>query len=134
MIFFIIDVIWRNKLPVEYYPTDIMLSDYYNKPQQGSRMRRSRASILILPKDPSLISQECVGTCAPQFLGKSISTATVSTKYKCDDVDNNVMEEDTSSHDDVMRLKARSYLMAAKGLLAKANKKVNRLGHFVQLT
>ena len=78
--FFITDNIRRDKLSVEYCPTDIMLGDYYTKPQQGSRMRRSRVLILNLPKDPSLISQECVETCARQ-LHNNISTAVASTNY-----------------------------------------------------
>ena len=134
VIFFITDNIRRNQLYIEYCPTGIMLGDYYTKPQQGSRMRRSRVSILNLPKDPSLISQECVGICVPQLLDKNISTAVASTNhYKCDDVVN-IMEYDTSSNNENLRCKDTSYLRAAKGLLKKVNNKVNRMNHFIQLT
>ena len=102
-----------------------MLGDYFTKPQQGSRMRRSRVLILNLPKDPSLISQECVETCARQLHNNNISTAVASTNhYKCDD-EINIMGNDTSSNNNILRSKARSYLMAVKDLLAKVNTKVN---------
>ena len=65
--FFITDNVKRDKLSIKYCPTDDMLADYFTKPQQGSRMRKSRASILNLKHDPSLISQECVGTSTPML-------------------------------------------------------------------
>ena len=59
--FFVTDNIRRNKLSIEYCPTDDMLGDYFTKPQQGSRMRKSRQRIMNLPHSHASISQECVG-------------------------------------------------------------------------
>ena len=65
--FFITDNIRRNKLSVKYYLTDDMLGDYFTKPQEGSRMRRSRVFILNLKHDPSSISQECIEASTPKI-------------------------------------------------------------------
>ena len=59
--FFVTDNIKRGKLSIKYCPTDDMLGDYFTKPQQGSKMRRSRERILNIPNDQSRVSQECVG-------------------------------------------------------------------------
>ena len=49
--------------------------------------------------------------------------------------ENNYLYKSGASLSDVLvRRKAVSYLMAAKGLLNKVNDKVNRLDHFIQLT
>ena len=114
--FFVTDNIRRNKLSVKYCPTEIMLGDYYTKPQQGSRMRRSRVSILNLKQDPTLVSQECVES-RP---GKSIHTA-----HPCRYSD--ACKKNTSLPDELVTRRATSYLMAAKGLLRKVKDKVNQL-------
>ena len=122
--FFIKDNIWRNELSVKYCPTDIILGDYYTKPQQGIRMRRSRVAILNLKYDPTQVSQECVKTCTPNQLGELTTRGAGSNNYyKCYDVYKN----DTSLSKDLVRRKATSYMMATKGLLTKVNDKVNRL-------
>ena len=130
--FFITDNIKRGKLSVKYCPTESMLGDYYTKPQQGSRMHRSRVSILNLSKDPTLVSQECVGTCAPTTMSKLANTNNISDdRCVCNHVPNN---NDPSEPDVLVRRKAASYLMAAKGLLQEVKNKVDRLDHFIQLT
>ena len=128
--FFVTDNIQRNKLSVKYCPTEIMLGDYYTKPQQGSRMRRSRVSILNLKQDPTLVSQECVesrphkqgikSNSGGPLTGKSIYST-----HPCRYSD--TCKKDTSLQNELVTRKATSYLMAAKGLLRKVNDKVNRL-------
>ena len=123
--FFITDNIKRNKLSVKYCPTDIMLGDYFTKPQQGSRLRRSRVSILNLKHDPSLISQECVGAST-----RKLDTNTDKggeTKYSthsptCTKQNTRKSCALNICNDDVMRSKAGSYLMAARGLLKKVSR------------
>ena len=129
--FFITDNIRRDKLSVKYCPTDAMLGDYFTKPQQGTKMRRSRVSILNLSQDPTLISQECVGTSACNNTEKLASTNLANIKKHGS---NHVSNIDTSASDVLVRCKARSYLMAAKGLLKEVKNKVNQLDHFIQLT
>ena len=129
--FFITNNIRRNKLLVEYCPTGDMLGDYFTKPQQGSRMRRSRVSILNLPNDPSLISQECVGASDNVKMRTSLRKhPTVRNEYDS----THTTERDSHPADsirshDVLRHKAGSYLMVAKGLLNKVSQK----DHFIQL-
>ena len=122
--FFITDNIQRNKLLVECCPTDSMLGDYYTKPQQGTRMRDSRTAILNLKQDPPLVSQECVKTCASRqpVIGHTHCTC------------RHVSKHDTSSNNESVSRKAKSYLIAAKGLISKVNIQVNQLYHFIQLT
>ena len=97
-------------------------------------MRQSRASIFNLSKDPALVSQECLGTCPRKQLGNLTSTVTTSTNpYVGNDVYMN-RHKNTSVHNNVVRRKATSYLMAAKGLLTKVNDKVDRIDHFIRLT
>ena len=129
--FFITDNIRRNKLSVKYCPTDSMLGDYFTKPQQGKRMRQSRVIILNLSQDPTLISQECVGTGSPTKLGKEHTTVSYSTSH---DGHNHVPINNTSLPEVLVRRKAVSYLMAAKGLIKRVNNKVDQLDHFFQLT
>jgi len=132
--FFITDNIARNKLSIEYCPTDIMLGDYFTKPQQGSRMRKSRVSILNLKHDPSLISQECVGV-STRKLDTNVSTRRLDTnadEYKNTNNSthpsartNKITRKECAPYicnDDVLRSKAGSYLMAAKGLLKKVSR------------
>ena len=108
-----------------------MLGDYFNKPQQGTRMRKSRASILNLSQDPTLVSQECVETFSTKKLAKLAITESASTNHcGC----NHVLEHDTSLPNVIVRRKAASYLMAAKGLRNRVIDEVNRLDHFFQLT
>lgn len=137
-----------------------MLGDYFTKPQQGSKMRRSRASILNLTKDLTLVSRECSkkqannactgthstnDTCHDKH---SINERTNHTNCcRCNDAHSSkgeshapharthkICSDDaahrTSHSNDALRLKATSYLMAAKGLLNK----VNRMDHFIRLT
>ena len=47
---------------------------------------------------------------------------------------NHVPNNDPSEPDVLVRRKAASYLMAAKGLLQEVKNKVDRLDHFIQLT
>ena len=148
--FFITDNILRGKLSVEYCPTDDMLEDYYTKPQQGSKMRRSRIEILNLSgkKDPALVSQECVGTPAPvlpvtgatpqveYIQGNTCKGSTIQGGYgdrnhranACNMVygTGDMRSGCSNSHqfsrrNDVSRHQTRSYLMAAKGLLNKVS-------------
>ena len=122
--FFITDNIKRNKLSVKYCPTDIMLGDYFTKPQQGSRMRKSRVTILNLKQDPSLISQECVGASTRKLdtnTGKYENTE--NSAYSSTRI-NKAVHKDCMlcrGKNDVLRSKAGSYLMAAKGLLKKVS-------------
>ncbi len=138
--FFVTDNIQRNKLSVKYCPTEIMLGDYYTKPQQGSRMRRSRASILNLKQDPTLVSQECVESRRPSdgrrtdtSLGNvrnSTSLGNVHNSTSLENMHNYGRRNDASPEnvqDEWVTRRAASYLMAAKGLLRKVNNKVNRL-------
>ena len=59
--FFVTDNIKRNKLSVEYCPTDTMLGDYYTKPTQGRKYKWQREKIMNLAPEPNTDSQECVG-------------------------------------------------------------------------
>ena len=106
-----------------------MLGDYFTKPQQGSWMRSIRAVILNLPKDLTIVSQECVETCTHKQLGEIPSTSSGTSLCMC----NHDSKNTTSLPHDKERRKSKSYLMAAKGLLRKVNNKVNRLDHFIQL-
>ena len=123
--FFVTDNIRRNKLSVIYCPTADMLGDYFTKPQQGSRMRQSRIRILNLKNDPSLISQECVEASTPKLDAVKcehnliINDTCKSTNTKTDTCQSCVPRNKNS---DVMRYKAGSYLMAARGLLKRVSK------------
>jgi hypothetical protein len=124
--FFITDNVKRDKLSIKYCPTDDMLADYFTKPQQGSRMRRSRVSILNLKHDPSLISQECVGTSTPTLSTPVLNTNNGTTdngKYLGKSLNTCQSCMTRANYNYGMQSKAGSYLMAAKGLL----KKVSRL-------
>ena len=129
--FFITDNIRRNKLTVKYCPTGSMLGDYFTKPQQGTIMRKSRVSILNLSQDPTLVSQECVETLSSKKLAKLAITESDITNH-CGS--NHVVEHDTSVPNVIVRRKAASYLMAAKGFRNRVIDEVNRLDHFIQLT
>ena len=108
-----------------------MLGDYFTKPQQGTRMRKSRVSILNLSQDPTLVSQECVETLSSKKLAKLAITESDITNH-CGS--NHVVEHDTSVPNVIVRRKAASYLMAAKGFRNRVIDEVNRLDHFIQLT
>ena len=134
--FFITDNIKRDKLSIKYCPTEDMLGDYFTKPQQGSRMRKSRVSILNLKHDPSLISQECVGISTPTVSTPILTTnnGTDNGKYKNMNTRKSCLNTRKSclscvNNSYVMRSKAGSYLMAAQGLL----KKVSRLERSLSL-
>ena len=151
-----------------------MLGDYFTKPQQGAKMRRSRSSILNICYRPTLISQECVGTqcvnkqhqrkpeagknnrtgvinrtgihippMAPNTGTGTIQNSNMDSSVKndiCDPVcdmsddiskgNTNANSHSSSRYNNIMRRKTGSYLMAAKGLLNKANQR----DHFIQLT
>ena len=99
-------------------------------------MRRSRVSILNLERDPTLISQECVGASITKttdderknnvnYCARNNVQSCVSESMPC------VSGMRKHYTNDVLRRKAGSYLMAAKGLLNK----VSRIeSHFIQLT
>ena len=123
--FFITDNIRRNKLSVKYCPTGDMLGDYFTKPQQGSRMRQSRAQILNLKHDPSLISQECVEASTRKLGTKKCEhdlSHNDACKSTCMNMDTRQSRMSCTKNSDVMRSKAASYLMAARGLLKKVSK------------
>ena len=62
--FFVTDNIKRDKLSVEYCPTDTMLGDYFTKPTQGKKYKWQRNRIMNLTSEPNTGSQECVGVSA----------------------------------------------------------------------
>ena len=72
-----------------------------------------------------------VETCVPKKIAQLATTVPSSTNH-CGR--NHVTKHDTSLPNVLVRHKAASYLMAAKGLLNKVNNKVNRMDHFIQLT
>ena len=59
--FFITDHVKRNKMSIEYCPTDDMLGDYFTKPTQGLKFRRFQEKIMNLNKSCGPAAQECVG-------------------------------------------------------------------------
>ena len=142
--FSITDNIKRDKRHIAYCPTDNILGDYFTKPQQGSKMRRSRVRIMNLPNDPTLFSQECVETGKNMKPGDNghILPASHNNNESVFNIYNytTVCEENNNSHkssgtndafiNDVLRRKVGSYLMAAKKLLGK----VRGGSHFAQLT
>jgi len=93
-----------------------MYGDYFTKPQQGSKCGNSRVNILNLKQDPTLVSQECVETSSPN---KPASANLCGCSH--------VPMTDTSQEDILVRRKATSYLMAAKGLQKKANNNMNKV-------
>jgi hypothetical protein len=123
--FFVTDNIRRGKLSTKHCPTNSMLGDYFTKPQQGTRMRHSRIDLMNLRKDPTLISQECVEACPSDKLVDSSRTGNTSANHcVCSHVSESSASEANAS---VVRYKAGSYLMAAKGLLKHVNKELNKV-------
>ena len=140
--FFITDNIRRGKLSVKHCPTDSMLGDYFTKPQQGTRMKNSRIDLMNLRKHPTLVSQECVETC-PSDTGMGVLGSNPNVETCPSDKLVNLARTDTTSTDsckchhvpkipesganELVRRKAGSYLMAAKGLLKQVNKQMNKV-------
>ena len=78
-----------------------------------------------------IIITTSVGTGSPTKLGKEHTTVSSTTSHGGH---NHVPKKNTSLPDKLVRRKAVSYLMAAKGLIKRINNKVDQLDHFFQLT
>ena len=81
--YFVTDNVKRNRMTIEYCPTEDMLADFFTKPLQGALFRKLRARILNLPDEagghmPAV--QECVGTSDVVQARRPVQKDTVSHK------------------------------------------------------
>ena len=79
--FFIKDVIKREGIDIKHCPTDLMLADYFTKPQQGKLFKTMRDIIMGIAKYPI---EECVGKGDPECTidGLTIKEDKTSNKVK----------------------------------------------------